>query len=103
MLAPDIDISQLSPAEQAELDSLLIEEEQENERVRCEGSLAEFVKSAWSKFEAVPLKWNWHLDLFCDELERITWQLPRWDRPEQVQKNLIANLPPRSAKSSIVS
>jgi predicted phage terminase large subunit-like protein len=72
-------------------------------RQLLEGSLAEFVKAAWPLFEGVPLVWNWHLDVICDELERITWQLPRRDRPDQVQRFLIGNLPPRSGKSSVIS
>lgn len=72
-------------------------------RESLEDSLAHFVQAAWPTFEGVGLVWNWHLDVLCSELERITWQLPRIDNPLQIQRRLISNMPPRSGKSSVIS
>lgn len=63
-------------------------------RERCR-TLAGFVREAWHVLEPdAPLIWNWHLDALCMHLEAITFgQITR----------LLANVPPGSSKSMIVS
>lgn len=57
--------------------------------------LAVFVRLMWSTINpGHPLTWNWHLDVLCDRLERIS-------RGEN--HKLIINVPPGSSKSTIVS
>jgi predicted phage terminase large subunit-like protein len=78
-------------------------QEQERQRVardaerirsRCQ-SLSGFVREAWHVLEPnAPLIWNWHLDALCEHLEAIT-------RGEI--NRLLANVPPGSSKSMIVS
>lgn len=63
----------------------------------CRDSLAEFFKRAWPILEPnVQLKWNWHLQAICDHVQALL--------QHRIAKNkLIVNVPPRSAKSTIVS
>ena len=63
-------------------------------RARC-ATLAGFVKEAWPILEPnTQLVWNWHLEALCAHLEAIT--AGRITR-------LLANVPPGSSKSLIVS
>lgn len=58
-------------------------------------SLKDFIHQAWFLVEpSTELKWNWHLDVLCSVLERVT-------RGEI--KRLIVNIPPGCMKSLIVS
>ena len=58
-------------------------------------SLSTFVREAWPIVEPfVSLRWNWHLDAICGELERVT--AGEIDR-------LIINVSPGSCKSLLVS
>lgn len=58
-------------------------------------SLASFTKGAWRLLEPRrELRWNWHLDVMCDVLERVT-------RGEI--RRLIINIPPGFMKSLMVS
>ena len=60
-----------------------------------ERHLADFVKAFWPIVEpTTPLIWNWHLDLVCEYLEAVT--------AGRIQ-DLIINMPPRHAKSTLVS
>lgn len=62
-------------------------------------SLADFVRQAWPILEpAMPLDWNWHLDVICGELERVTREHYA-GRPAE----LVICIPPGYAKSLIVS
>lgn len=57
-------------------------------------SLYEFVKLAWHVIEpSTPFNDNWHIELICDKLEQVS-------RGEL--KRLIINIPPGSAKSTLV-
>lgn len=65
------------------------------DKVDCELSLANFVKSGWHVIEpSTKLEWNWHLTTICDHLQAVS---------EGRIRNLIINIPPRSLKSSIIS
>ena len=58
-------------------------------------SLAEFVRQAWHVLEpTTDLVWNWHIDVICDYLERVTFGLCN---------RLIINVPPGHMKSRLVS
>lgn len=67
----------------------------------CKESLVEFVRRAW-KFVpgAGKLRWNWHLDVFCIELQRIAERvfqgLPK-------EYDLVLNVSPGTSKSTIWS
>lgn len=58
-------------------------------------SLGEFVKRAWHLVEPRDeLVWNWHLDIICDRLERVSHGEIR---------RLVINVPPGCMKSLLVS
>lgn len=61
----------------------------------AEASLYEFVRQAWHVVEpGVPFVDGWHLRIICEHLEAIT---------QGDIKRLLINIPPRHAKSTIVS
>lgn len=73
----------------------------QKEKIVCEKSYFVFFKWAWKVLEPhTPLKLNWHMEYLCDllqkEIERIGKGLPK-------KKDIIINVPPRSAKSYITS
>src|SRR5688572_1315331 len=61
---------------------------------RARRRLRVFVEQAWSVIESVPFVANWHLDVLCAQLERVT--AGEIDR-------LLINVPPGTSKSLIVS
>lgn len=67
----------------------------------CRDSFEEFTRRFW---HCVPgagkLKWNWHLSLFCEELERMARRVFA-DLPREY--NLVLNLPPGTSKSTVWS
>lgn len=69
----------------------------ENEQLRrvAEASLYEFVRQAWPVIEpGVPFIDGWHLRIICEHLEAIS---------SGDLRKLLINIPPRHAKSTIVS
>ncbi len=60
----------------------------------CRKNLKAFIYRAWPLVEAVPLVWNWHLDLICAELTAVT-------RGET--EHLLINVPPGTMKSLLCS
>lgn len=79
----------MNPAELLELVRL-----EENRRA-AEASLYAFVKQAWTVVEpGVPFIDGWHLQIICEHLEAIT---------HGELRKLLINIPPRHAKSTIVS
>ena len=69
--------------------------EAEENRRKAEASLYEFVKQAWLVVEpGVPFIDGWHLQIICEHLEAIT---------HGDLRRLLINIPPRHAKSTIVS
>jgi predicted phage terminase large subunit-like protein len=72
---------------------------EEKKRELAIRSFREFAKQAWQHIPGegdTPLIWNWHMDIFCDELE----SLVRGNAPK---RNLLINVPPGSGKSSFVA
>jgi predicted phage terminase large subunit-like protein len=66
-----------------------------DERVRCERSFSAFVRHAWPVIEpGTPYLHNWHIDLIAEHLMAV-------DSGEI--KRLIINMPPRHAKSILVT
>jgi predicted phage terminase large subunit-like protein len=63
-----------------------------------DGGFKEFVQLAWRYVCPEPLEWNWHLDVFCTELERIAYE-----RKQDISNELAMCVPPASTKSLIVS
>lgn len=58
-------------------------------------SLGEYVRMMWPVVEpGVEMTWNWHVDLICDELERVT---------SGETRELVICVPPGFAKSLLVS
>lgn len=57
-------------------------------------SLYHFVKEFWGEVEAVPFVEGWHMEAICRHLMAVTFAVLRW---------LLINVPPRHAKSLIVS
>lgn len=81
----------LTYAEKLELVQIL----QEKQRRKCLASFYEFVKSSWHVIEpGLPFIDGWHLKAICDHLQAVH---------ERKIRNLIINIPPRHAKSTIVS
>ena len=76
---------------------------QARQRARLRRSLAEFFRASWHVLEpSTPLVWGWHLDELCGHVQA---QLEGWARRqqdpthEQAIKDLLATLPPGTAKS----
>jgi predicted phage terminase large subunit-like protein len=86
---------QLSPEEEQ------LELAAELERVEAEMAslnLKQFVYKVWDILEpSNPLKWNWHLDVICRELESIT------NNTFPEDSGLLINVPPGTMKSLLVS
>lgn len=77
------------------IDQMLAQIAVEESRRACEVSLHEFVKQAWHVIEpGVPFVDGWHIQAICDHLEAVS-------RGEIMI--LLINIPPRFAKSTIVS
>lgn len=71
------------------------------EKRKCELSLAEFVKHAWSVIEpGQPYVHGWHIDFICAHLEAITdgEALPNGD----LYNRLLVNVPPGTMKSLLI-
>jgi predicted phage terminase large subunit-like protein len=77
-------------------------------------SLSKFVRQAWQVLEpSTPLLWDWPLDTMCDHVQAVVedWLASRGiytgpthrARKKRVKRGLIINVPPGSAKSTIVS
>ncbi len=64
-------------------------------RWRVQTDFKYFLKYFWDQYSADELRWNWHLDIICDELqqiaERVAAGLPK-------KYDLIINIPPGSTK-----
>jgi len=71
------------------------------DRAECEESYFHFFKQAWKVLEPeTPLVDNWHIKYICDILQA---EVERIARNENKTKDIIINVPPRSAKSYLVT
>jgi len=68
--------------------------------VLCRRSFAAFVRTFWPEIIKEPLVWNWHMDVLCLELQRVAERVMA-GRPNDY--DLLANVPPGTSKSTIVS
>lgn len=79
---------------------------------KCRRSFAFFVKEFWEDIDAEPLIWNWHIDIYCHELEKVAkrvFGLVRKDPEGNVivrkrlpkEYDLLVNVPPGTSKSKI--
>lgn len=75
---------------EAELLNLIKEEEY----AECERSLYAYFCVAWQLFDSAPLKTNWHIGAIADHVQACY--------KGQI-RNLLVNVPPGSAKSSLIS
>lgn len=69
-------------------------------------SLAEFIKLGWHVVNRQRLYWSWHMQAVADHVQRVFEELlkARTDADyEMAVQNLMVNIPPRSAKSMIIS
>lgn len=67
---------------------------QAGERLLCERSLKYFIKTFWNVVEPCEFVDGWHIDAIVEHLEAVTFYDIR---------NLLINMPPRCAKSLIIS
>lgn len=63
-------------------------------------SFSHFVQYFWETVCNQKLVWNWHMDLFCDELQKIA---ERVGNRLQKEYDLIVNVPPGTSKTLIFS
>ena len=91
---------QSKAAESRELLRREIEMDLAIEKKRCL-DYSYFFRPAWGVIEPVtPLKWNWHLTVICEELQK---QAERIAARNPKEYDLVFNVPPRSLKSTAVS
>jgi predicted phage terminase large subunit-like protein len=80
-----------------EIDPEIAEEMMMLEAELMRRSLKTFIQGAWHIVEPdVPLKWNWHHDVLCSELEAFA-------RGDEGHDQVIFNVPPGTSKSLFVS
>ncbi len=71
------------------------------EKRKCELSLAEFVKHAWSVIEpGQPYVHGWHIDFICAHLEAITDEV--FLDNDEIYNRLLVNVPPGTMKSLLI-
>lgn len=88
------------------------------ERIRRPGGFRLFVKRFWKLISAEELEWNFHLDVFCDELEAVirNVRIQKKQVFDPVKKrnvvkrfrnpklhDLVINVPPGTSKSSVIT
>ncbi|MDE2095738.1 MAG: hypothetical protein KGL39_00645 [Patescibacteria group bacterium] len=67
----------------------------------CKESFVDFVKEFWDTVPgAGKLIWNWHLDVFCKELQEIAMRVHRW---EPAEYDIVCNVCFGASKSTIWS
>lgn len=69
------------------------------ERIRLEASLGPrsfkaFFRMAWPHIDSAKLIWNWHVDVLCEEMERVA---------RREVRELVIAIPPRMGKSQLLS
>lgn len=81
-----------------EMNRLLAWEKTERERERCEGSLIEFLISAWEHIgESGSPAINWHHEAIADQLEALA--RGELETPYGPTRSLVVNQPPRTTKA----
>lgn len=79
----------------------------------CKRRLSFFVKEFWSVIIPDELIWNWHLDVLCDELQKVYERVIGYEEPDPLDPkktirrrlpklyDLIINIPPGTSKSTV--
>lgn len=69
---------------------------------RCRASFKNFVKAFWNLVPGTGghLDWSWHLDVFCEELQKIA---ERVFRREPAEYDVVCNVSPGTSKSTLWS
>lgn len=91
--------TQESPSSTPDVGALSISEPQ-LVKVLCKRSFARFVQLFWPVIIKEPLQWNWHMDVFCSELEKVA---ERVMSGKENAYDLLINVPPGTSKSTIIS
>lgn len=85
----------MAPAAQRDAKVARLKELDELQTKRCAQSLAVFVQAAWHVLERnQALRWNWHLDLLCGELEDVSFG--------RATNDVAINQPPGTMKSLLL-
>lgn len=87
-------IATLPPASRVEAELAQDIYELADERVRCEASLYEFVRAAWSSIDSSEFQDNWAVQAYCEHLEAVTYG---------DIKRLLCNFPPRTGKTTVLT
>lgn len=66
----------------------------------CRRSLSHFVREFWEIIESQPLRWNWHIELLCEEMQAL---IERIFREEEKLYDEVFNIPPGTSKSTIIT
>jgi hypothetical protein len=91
-----------SAEELSVLVSLLEQRRKLIENAQLESSLSSFFQAAWHVIEPeTELCWSWHYEFVCDWLELIS--SGHFKQIYSDQFGLIINVPPRTAKSSLIT
>lgn len=69
-------------------------------RAICKDSFADFVKEFWSTITKEKLKWNWHMDVLCNELQELAESVMKGRKKDH---DTVINISPGTSKSSICS
>lgn len=80
----------------------------------CKRSFSRFVRKFWDTVVTEPLTWNWHMDVFCIELQQIATRVfgdvavNRYGKVQHRNRgkkeyDLLTNVPPGTTKSLIYS
>lgn len=70
-------------------------------RLLCKKSFKDFVLAFWDEVPGTqPLAWGWHIDLICEELQKIAERV-FLNKPKEY--DLIINISPGTSKSSLAS
>lgn len=89
------------PQEKAMIYKLALDNPLMVQRAIYMNSLLDFFIDAWPTIVAEPLELNWHIKVFCDELQDCAEKIAKGEYPGY--DYLIFNIPPGSTKSAIIS
>jgi len=73
-------------------------------RSLCRRSFKHFVREYWAEVPGVtPLIWNWHMNVLCDEAQRLFELVLNNDLDNDDEDMEVFNVPPGTSKSSVLS
>lgn len=79
---------------------------------KCRRSFKFFVQEFWEDLVPEPLVWGWHMDVFCEEFEKVVRRVvgtlihlpggrPPYRKRQPKEYDLVVNVPPGTTKSMI--